>query len=68
MIDDDLDKLGDYLLDLSQRLAELDIRIAEEDDDSRRSLTAAFRAFNGLAKILAPDLIVPDDLNDEDAT
>jgi hypothetical protein len=59
-----LDGLKDHLLALGQRLAELNNRIDEDDDDSRRSLTEAFRAFNGLAAIIAPDLVVPDDLDD----
>lgn len=66
MTDADREQLRDRLTDLAQRLTELDSRIDEEDDDSRRSLTEAFRAFNGLARILAPELVVPDDLDDSE--
>lgn len=61
MNDSDVDRLKRYLIDLGQRLAELDSRIAEDDRDSRRSLTEAFHAYNGFARILAPEMAVPDD-------
>jgi hypothetical protein len=56
----------DCLVDLGQRLAELDVRIAPDDEDSQRSLLAAVDAFNGLASILDPDLVVAGALNDTD--
>ena len=64
--DFDVERLKDYLMDLGQRLSELDVRIARDDEDSRRSLLEAVRAYNGFASILDPDLVVPDDLNDTD--
>jgi hypothetical protein len=66
--DSDVERLKRYLVDLGQRLADLDTRIAENDVDSRRSLTGAFRAYHGLARILAPEMAVPDDDGSNDET
>jgi hypothetical protein len=66
--DSDTERLKPYLIDLGQRLAELDSRIAENDVDSRRSLTGAFRAYHGFARVLAPELAVPDGDGSEDET
>ena len=66
MIDDrQVEELRVHLIDLAQRLAELDVSIEDgiEDDhsDARRSLTEAFSAFNRLANIIDPELVVPQD-------
>jgi hypothetical protein len=66
--DSDVAKLKRYLIDLGQRLAELDTRIRENDVDSRRSLTGAFRTYHGLARILAPEMAVPEDDGSDDET
>ena len=66
MTDAEIERLKGYLIDLAQRLAELDNRIDEEDDDSRRSMTEAFHAFNGLAGIIDLSLVVPEGVDNGD--
>jgi len=51
--DADIERLEGYLIGLGRRLAELEVRIADDDDDSRRSLSEAFREYFGLASVLA---------------
>jgi hypothetical protein len=51
--DADIERLEGYLIGLRQRLAELEVRIADDDDDSRRSLSEAFREYHGLVGVLA---------------
>lgn len=45
---------------LHQHLLELDKRIDENDDISRRALTHAFEAYSSLARLIAPVLTLPD--------
>jgi hypothetical protein len=51
--DADIERLEGYLIGLGRRFAELEVRIADDDDDSRRSLSEAFREYRGLVSILA---------------
>jgi hypothetical protein len=64
--DADIERLEGHLIGLGRRLAELEVRIADDDEDSRRSLSEAFREYNVLASIIAPDLATPDDLDTDD--
>jgi hypothetical protein len=57
-----LHDLGVDLNNLSVRLIELDERITEDNYEARRSLTEAFRHFNRLARIFAPELVVVEDV------
>jgi hypothetical protein len=51
--DADIERLEGYLIGLGRRLAELEVRIADDDDDSRTSLSQALREYYGLASVLA---------------
>jgi hypothetical protein len=52
---------------LSIRLLELQVRIDEEDDDARRSLSEAVHQFNTLARTILPESVIPVD-EDKDET
>jgi hypothetical protein len=60
MNDADIERVEGHLIGLGRRLAELEVHIADDDDDTRRSLSEAFREYNGLASIIAPDLATSD--------
>jgi hypothetical protein len=65
--DADIERLEGHLIGLRRRLAELEVHIADDDDDSRRCLSEAFREYNGLASIVSPDLATPDDLDTDES-
>jgi len=56
--------LANVLNDLRTALAELDVQIENDNDAPFRSLIRAWRHFNPMARIIAPEMVVaigPDD-------
>lgn len=59
-------RLPGFLADLQQHLTALDARVHEDDVVARSALKSAWDSFNRLARLIAPDLVVPDDSDDYD--
>jgi hypothetical protein len=56
--------LKDALRSLNARLVELDDHVPDDEEAARDSLTAAWRAYNRLARVVDPRMVWPVDKDD----